>query len=777
MTVPDVVQSRVMPESPVAVYVRRAADGGTPIDGGAGGADFVPAADLVCTRVDRRLNGLGGTATLRFVPLSSGPPSVEAGLRRSHIDDQVRVFVWPPDVAGVDRPQTPELLFDGVIRRQQFELQHDGQASREQLVYTALAWPAIDNDLTMHQVRGRWVAGGTVSGSIAQAAVIESPQMPATFNFRGRPNRASAKQFQVASGSAGFGYAALFTSDEDPGGSYWTVRAALRATLGLWLFGEGNPLFGDGALPRHVALDKDLQAALADDAPDDDPRFEGFDAVLAETDVSGLGVFDAVAKICAAAGLEMMLDCVPNELDFWDVYEGLDRTYALRIQRRGKGPRRAIALSPRRSTFATARDLHRRNEVTAAQAMLDGADLANEIDVYGEQFIECRVELKPRWRPDDAVLVTLNGDLARDLPTDADGDADPANQTDYQRRHVEGGAEYEQYARVGRLWGVHCLGSEAGYESGAYAKDPDGFDWVSELGLNDAPIAEDRQVNGVEDPIVWSNRVRPLLPLRSPQARANGLDYVLEISEDGGASWSLVDPKAVNVKILADQCAVWLNHKNLATVALRSLVGAGSGGGKPAVSDSWWGLIDSGDLRLRLHCSVPADTAARAFAPRRGQSRSRYPLGQTVATDFSETYVHPDGVFAAVTDPPAEDGADGDAAPVAVWSRIAGWGEQTTPAVPAPSGALLAAAERRRDALDAIAVSGSFRASIAHLRRWRLGDAVTRIAGREIDLSIDAAGERAPTIVGIRYELEKASQGVMLTLGDHRLIEGGDRLG
>src|SRR5690606_9664216 len=105
-------------------------------------------------------------------------------------------------------------------------------------------------------------------------------------------------------------------------------------------------------------------------------------------------------------------------------------------------------------------------------------------------------------------------------------------------------------------------------------------------------------------------------------------DFVMECSEDGGASWQMC---GVEFRPLKDYFGIEFRVDNLAAMNCRS------GDEKPTPAASWWGLLKSGtQLRFRLTCAIEADTASRANATRQATAGSVYTLGNYLAAPSIE---------------------------------------------------------------------------------------------------------------------------------------------
>ena len=704
---------------------------GAPEEGG-----FEEDFNLRCLGFSLEMGPGVGRAEFDFVPTDGRLPSFEQVLNRYSTDDVVRVLVEPPDheTLAVDMPEPGSWLtvFEGVLERIPFEVSMAGMRDEETIKFVAVPTSALDNVMAEHRLRGRWIAATPAAPGAepteATPAVVEATDLPAVFNFRGRPNRSASDQMTVTLSEDRELPAWLFTHDEDSHGEYWTVAQALAAVVAMWGIGPASDL------PRNFDVDEALRITMTTEGPSPGRRWAGMEARLPECNVHGLGVLDAIQAICDAAGMEMYI--APT----YGRYEGPDRLYVLHVQRRGAGVLKSVQLQTREAAGATTDHAEAllANSVSRLQGMKDAARVRNEVLAVGRCYVEAAIELKPLWLPDDLI-------------------EDPEHGL-HDDRYVAGGSRYADYRQVGRLWGIDCTGALAatGYPAGPYQHDEAGYDWVAELGLADggSSLLAERLANGVTEPLAWTRRLRPLLPLKRPEAQLLGIDYVLEVSEDGGSSWARLDN--VRVATQRGQCGVMLlDLDDLRRVSIQFL----QAGIEPAIEDSWWQKILAEDLRVRVTCCVPADHAAVALAPRQPASASAYRRAMMVRSAAEEVWSVPGSVF------------NGNSL-----RRIGGFGLADADAeLLSP----LDQAERERDRLETVRLVASLYTWTMDFFRWSLGSRVELIAGRNFPLSIGRGdAERSPSLAAIYVTLASAGadagngQGVRLALADQGLVGG-----
>lgn len=669
--------------------------------------------DLVATQLRLRANVNGPQAHLRY-HRQRGEQQLgfETLAGRFGIDDQVKIVLPPYDDQGLDQgvdAEAGQTIFTGILSRHQIDVAADAQSDAETLRYVADPLFILDDVAYDHTVRGRW---GYNSG----LRVIESPSLPAIFNQSGRPN-CSADTLRFG----GVLTAPLWTHDDDPEGRHWTVRRALAATIGAWLLGVG-------AMPRHTAVDPTLMAALEEGATVPD-SLAGLDAQLPEVNIHGLGVLSAVEAICRAAGFMMAIE---PSADYGTTL-GPDRLWVLRVWRRGRGRAAYLDMAKRGTTFATATDRYQQSNVDKLTLLRDVAESNNSITAVARQVIELRVELKPLWSPDQVYA----------------GDA--TDQT-YLDRHVSGGVEFDTYGHVGRMWGLDCVGAFTGYTSGAYKHEVGGFNWPNELGLGDDAnaIVQYRAGLGVTDTIIWSKRVRTPLPMISPAARLMGQEYLLEVSEDSGSTWQPLDLAFVTLS----ERFFGIQFRGVEDLAKYNILTQQTGRAAQVEAESWWGLIAESKLRVRLTCSIEADHASIAFAGRQSTAGSAYDRYQLVITDMVEGWISPSS--------PLNTSAD--------WLRVA---VNQTASIASPTTPILDVARRRRDDLEDLRLSGAAYLPVLDLTRYRLGDRLLAVRGRDYSLAQNGgSSQRFVNVVGITAMLEGVNQSVRLNLEDMAMTGG-----
>jgi hypothetical protein len=468
---------------------------------------------------------------------------------------------------------------------------------------------------------------------------------------------------------------------------------------------------------------------------------------MPEVNVHGLGVLDALQRICDATGFAFA--CLPAAL----TDTGDEAPYELSIWRRNSGTIVYPKLAKRGTTFADTEAALAQNDTNKSMILRDNAEIVNEVHAIGRTVIEGVFTLIPLWSPSEVDSATVDATLQEVNETNLAGSG-------YHAKHVVDGALYNQYRHVGRWWGLNHDTVTWGYTTPAnYVPSALGFDWVDDGEMNaaDSAMLAEREANGLsggDEAILWTKRLRTPMPLRYPLAVQRGIEYLVRVSEDAGTTWYEL---ALRIKTLRDWFGVeLLGIKNLASVN-RATFGTDE---TPAVEDSWWALIASGQLQFQIGCAVEADHAAEYRATRSATSGSRYNLAKVVMTDIEERWAHA-GLSLAMT---------GATAQAATWAKIPTYTHDAPDTSPA---SLRAVAERERDALEDGVVSATLSTWIMDFTRYALGQQVGGISGRNYSFAVSsgAAGVRYPNIVGITYRLS-GGQSIELSLDDHRLAAG-----
>ncbi|MEM9415004.1 MAG: hypothetical protein AAGA29_05930 [Planctomycetota bacterium] len=774
-------EARVIPTVAYDVYSRKVRSG-TPLEmgkltsasSGEDGWEYDAFLRVREVRLQRGTNA--GWAKFDYVALVGIEP-IESMIARYATDDQVRVVQRSTastgdlliegldDIIPGSAEETGLVVFEGVLSRSSIVAERSGDDERESMTITAFAAPEVDNTHPDHVVRGRWVADP--DNLVDTPLIIDGPAVPAVFNAGGRPNmHASATLTAIAASPGGpmSMVAKLFTGDGDPEAEYWTVQQALLSTIVMWLYGQ------DATLARSVALEYETYAALTEPTPGEGAsagdRWEGLAARMPAVSVQGLGVFDALDKLCAAVGYGMAIAPAAGRSLPDDANAAPDRLYELRLWRKGAGPSTAIKMM-KRETFGglSAEEALARNNVSMFRGMRDAADVRNRAVVVGHTYIEASIPLKPLWPADkvDAAVVTdKHGHMLKGQQGDT-----------YHRRHTSVGDEYDRYWYVGRAWGLDCTGQllddlQVYATPALYAQESGGFDFAAALGINGADaLSAERTARNVTDPIVWTRRPRQPLPITRPTSEKLTHGMILEVSENAGATWTRVELQfAVLPSETTGAFGIKLTDKrldNLALVNLATFTDDGSDA-RPADLDNWWTLIQTHQLQFRLTCRVEADHATRYDAPPAATGTTLYDRMAYVPSTIQETWAAPYSYYNAS----------------GIFVKIGDTGTGTTAESGDRSQTIQDLAERVRDAGEGLRLSGTYDTWRMNLAPWRVGDRVVGIQGRNLSFATSAgssggggAAKRYPTIVGITLTCwPEKSQGISVDLDDTAMRRG-----
>lgn len=692
-----------------------------------------------------------GRATFTHVPTENAAHPFEAALADYSVDDQVQVAILPFDdeLAGqaVD-DQDATILFEGILGRPQVNV----TPTSEVVTFDAFAMPVLDNINLANIITGRYVPDEAElnddSIRIADKTylLIDSPDMPAAFNFRGRPNMHNGSRI-TASWDSGELVAKTFTHDDDGrNGRHWTVRDAINFILVIWIYGK-SPI----EKRRHFDLDQDTLTALSASGAGSG-QFAGIEAKLPEVNIQNLGPLDALERICKMAGFDFAIEPTGVKHSY------TDRVYILRLWRRGAGPINYFDLPKRGTTFGdNVTAAIQQSNVNVLKLMRDGEELVNEVTARGQVYVEATHVLKPLWFSDQESTATV--DAALQNPADEDDDQWAANE--YFMRHHPRGSEFDTYRHVGRKWGLDCTGrfraaAAAGagtaYTGGVYEQSENGYDFATEMNLTAADLNLFWLNKVFKDDaftIKWSRRVRRALPLMNTTARELNIQYLLEVSEDAGSTWKKARCK---FEILRDNFGIFINEENLTNINAESPT---SKDNVVLPDESWWALIKSKQLLFRLTCAIVADNGLVYNAKKRATAGSRYSKGRAIEVPVTEVWQAPNTQIGNITS--------------SGWQKVAFVGEDNE-ADKTGMEIVQGAAERKRDQLEDARITCDFRTWVMDFGRYEIGHRIKSIRGRNFPLGTGTDDHaRFPTVVGLRFVLGK-QQSLRLQLEDEAML-------
>lgn len=767
--------SQVRNETRFDVYIKPFIGGGTPPEGGQldsasnGENGWERASRLRFKKCEFAPWPSGGSAIFDRVPLDGVIEGFENGFFEFGPDDQVRVVMLHPSSETSIGPDLDVLLgedtgivvFEGTLQRADGSAFGANETSDEGETFhvTAFSSPEVDNEHPAHLIIGRFIA----ADDTPTPHLIDGQPVPCVFNADEQPNLRVDQTIVGDSGDSLRTEAALFTSEDDPEATYWTLKEALKHLIVCWMYGIKAAAGGDaqGALTRSATIEHETYQAIFGTPQDANvSRWEGLDSLLPEIDVQGLGVFDAIDRVCRAGGyrcsvLPIMGRKVPEAAH-------IDRLYQLRIWREGAGPQNQLLLQNRvdAANDGTADQLMSANNVSTVTVLRDTSRVRNSVIVCGRVLIETTVELKPLFSPDDiAAPVSTVSTREQALPSGLEGDP-------YHQRHVEGGRLYGDYKHVGRMWGLDETGTfyrnSLGYSgSSPYGHDDGGFDWLGHLGIDGGQgdgLTAARVGNGVTAPIRWSKRVRRPRVLTRPESIANGQSFRVDVSEDGGASWHEL-PQGTASLLTEGYFGIMLRAKNLAVINRLWFARSASKREASQPQESWWALLtdDPPLLRFRLTCLILADHSTRYDLPIDDGAATRTPRGIRVDTDITEVWQSPSSVLGDKT-----------------WMRLDHGGFTSSTVGADRTNNLKNLAERVQDE------RGQMRWSVAadhwHMdpSRITVGDVITGIGGRNLDFDRFSAASgktRYPSVVSLSIEGHPV-QNINYDIGDEAVRRG-----
>lgn len=764
-----ITPSQTLPQATFDVYIKPFDGSGTPDAGGV--LDSASKGDNGWTLFNNLRAGKvrfaswpsSGIAGMDLVAPDGSVHPFELGLFEFQPDDQVRIIMHPPtegttfapDLDLTGQEDTGIVIFDGTLQRAAFNVKGatDKADEFERFNLIAVDAPSIDNLHPDHLVRGRFYADDDTPTPV----ILDGPSVPCVFNAGEMPNMLPNATVSVGGGDLTI-TSNLFTNDNDVSATYWTLKEALKHLITCWLFGIDQAAGGDaqGDLDRSATIEPEtFDALFASPGGDNPARWAGLDDLLPETDVQGLGVFDAIDRVCRAGGyrsavLPPMGRSLPDG-------SSVDRLYLLRIWREGAGPLNELRLQDREfiSGGQSAEDLLANNTVSAMRGIRDTSGVRNSISAVGRTLVETTVQLKPMWKPGDmATPAGTFGEREQAVPIDQSGDP-------YHSQHVKGGATSEDYWHVGRMWGLDETGafksSSLGYSTGDYAHPDGGFDWLAQLQITGSDnFTAARTANGVTTPVRMSKRMRRPLKLSRPEAVSINQAFRLDVSENGGTSWHQLPSSAAS--LLTDgYFGIMLRADNLATVN-RETFGASTKNKTPLAAESWWGLLATGtNLRFRITCLVELDVAARFDAPIDAGAWTRTPAAALIEKGVTEVWQAPSSVIGDQT-----------------WKRLDDNVIAASAAGADRTDNLKDLAERTRDKLGQMRYSITVAHWLMDPSLYAVGDVIQGVAGRNVGFGLFNAntGEtRFPSVVTMTIDAYPA-QNIILDITDEAARRG-----
>ena len=396
-------------------------------------------------------------------------------------------------------------------------------------------------------VYGRWMKSAGDQMFLASG-------LPCDFNADGRPNKRS---FYDAQGPAVGGYKTpVFTYDGDPDAQWWSATDAVRYLLanynaaGTWL---ANPAF------------------TADQLGDTTPI-----TALVE----GQSLWEALAVAAAAGGYD-----VCEQYAWSGSWSSGQMTAEIKYQKRGAGP----AYEIRHQATAAVRpavDLKGTNSFSARVAETVASCITAPVVLGARILTELSIWLHPIWLP-----LAIAYDAAADGPLILEND----EETNYSKKYVVGGADFDDYQFVGRRWDAN---TDRLYPASAYGAG---------IGLG---VDMGYAVDGEAD--TWP--LMPHRPLPLITREQHGADVVAYWSPDGGANH--YELKGYHVQ--RDRLGIYITQANLADIRY--------GDKKDKATKNFFAALvaDYTKVRVYLRCTVASLTRGLHIAARRTSAGTQF---------------------------------------------------------------------------------------------------------------------------------------------------------
>ncbi len=218
------------------------------------------------------------------------------------------------------------------------------------------------------------------------------------------------------------------------------------------------------------------------------------------------------------------------------------------------------------------------------------AGVSQLVVLGGAKQHEVTVELVPGWMPVAEVDAVQPADRSARkeqalLPEDVEALGKDAQQDAWFRAYDRKGQDFAIHQDVGRKWVLNEHGRYDGALYNRYAPFDDYQPFRFETVLAER----------VANPEGWMVRPRRFLDPVTQSAEGQPLAAAVEVSFDGGATWSAYTGA---LRVLGDECGLVLDAESLCTVS--------PPGVSARLSNFWYSLIDQ-QARVRVTAVVEAD--------------------------------------------------------------------------------------------------------------------------------------------------------------------------
>ncbi|GJM25997.1 MAG: hypothetical protein DHS20C16_24120 [Phycisphaerae bacterium] len=560
-----------------------------------GSGIFRTDARLRATDVEHRSDDRISEATI-LVRLDDGFDAHDA--RDRYLPD-CRVVVWADDPGDGSR----QVLFNGYPFRHVSD--RDGRPSKEREVLRIEAvgvysrWAAdVRSQIFGRRMRSAAIVDGLATdpeGFANSSVLVEA--LPCVFNDGGLPNR-SPDPVTVIDIDGTKHRVFIFTYEGDPSAQSWTLLDALRYVLWFYRLSEGPVDYSHllGMTAAGSGLEPDALGGFV-------PQSRLVLRLLASADdlnCEATNLVEAIALIAERAGIHATCEAESVDgvarslLRLWAPEDGEDKSLCLAWGGRyGDGSRRYD------SSVVTDRDILEANEISSMELDWDNSAIVNAPKVVGAaKRWEMTVPLVPGWVPevnlDDvdppdrevAKLLALTPEQVNFAGPDVELSA-------WYRKYHRNGSEFEDHRNVSRLWVLNEDGAFAGatYNRNAPFDSYEPYDFTT--------VADER----VTSPGQWIRRPRPFKPSITLAADGSDFGVHIEVSFDGGLSWS----KPIGqVSVLKDRAGIWFGVVNPTSMIEPD--------GNPAERNMWYALIDQ-VFSVRVTAVFEADERLVATHP------------------------------------------------------------------------------------------------------------------------------------------------------------------